>query len=435
MLKFIDLFAGLGGFHLALKSLGCECVFASEIDEELRELYRKNFGMLPVGDIRSVLVEEIPEHDILCAGFPCQPFSKAGSQKGFECPQWGDLFNNVTDILRHHSPKYFMLENVANLRKHNSGKTWEEMKRKLEDVGYKVCERKLSPHRFGIPQIRERMFIVGSRIGLEHFKWPAEYLSKVTAVRDILDNSPSQVRQISDQVHKNFEVWQEFLELYPTNEQLPSFPIWTMEFGATYPYEDTTPHAMSHKELQNYCGSHGLPLKGLGHTEIMSYLPSHARRKQEHFPGWKISYIRQNRDLYARNKSWVDGWLPKIKQFPPSLQKLEWNCKGERRYIWDFIIQIRASGVRVKRPVTSPSLVSMTTTQIPIVGWEKRYMTLSECLRLQSMEELKNLPPTQAQQIRAIGNAVNVHVAEQIACALIGRNENDTHASNRIDQH
>ena len=92
MLRFVDLFAGLGGFHLALKSLGCECVFASEIDEALRELYLKNFGMLPESDIRSVSVEKIPEHDILCAGFPCQPFSKAGNQKGFECPQWGNLF-------------------------------------------------------------------------------------------------------------------------------------------------------------------------------------------------------------------------------------------------------------------------------------------------------------------------------------------------------
>jgi len=428
--KFVDLFAGLGGFHLALKSLGCECVFASEIDEELRQLYRKNFGMLPVGDIRSVLLEEIPEHDILCAGFPCQPFSKAGNQKGFDCPLWGDLFGNVVEILKHHSPSYFMLENVSNLEKHDSGQTWQEMKRRLEEVGYKVCERKLSPHRFGIPQIRERMFIVGSRIGLDHFIWPEENSSKVVTIRNILDTCPSQARPISDQVRKNLEVWQEFLELYPTNEQLPSFPIWTMEFGATYPYEDNTPYAMSHEELQAYCGSHGKSLRGLAHTEIMSNLPSHARRKQEKFPSWKINYIRQNRELYARNKSWLDRWLSKIKQFPPSFQKLEWNCKGEKRYIWDYIIQIRASGVRVKRPVTSPSLVSMTTTQIPIVGWEKRYMALNECLRLQSMEGLKHLPPTQAKQIRAIGNAVNVHVVENVAHALIKQDENCTNAPN-----
>lgn len=425
MLRFLDLFAGLGGFHLALKSLGCDCVFASEIDEELRQLYRQNFGILPEGDIRSVPVEAIPEHDILCAGFPCQPFSKAGDQKGFECPQWGNLFDNVIDILWHHSPRYFMLENVANLQKHNNEKTWRDMKRRLEGVGYQVHERKLSPHRFGVPQIRERMFIVGSRTGLDHFTWPDGNSNSGVTIRDILDKHPRQARPISDQVHKILEVWQEFLELYPTDEQLPSFPIWTMEFGATYPYENTTPYASSLNELQSYSGSHGIGLQGLSTIEIMSYLPSHARRKQEKFPAWKVNYIRQNRELYARNKSWLDRWLPKIKQFPPSFQKLEWNCKGEQRHIWDYIIQIRASGVRVKRPVTSPSLVSMTTTQIPIVGWERRYMTMRESLRLQSMDELTHVPSTLGRQIKAIGNAVNVDVAQKVAHALIKKDEND----------
>ena len=424
MLRFLDLFAGLGGFHLALKSLGCDCVFASEIDEELRQLYRQNFGILPEGDIRTVPVEKIPEHDILCAGFPCQPFSKAGDQKGFECPQWGNLFDNVIAILRHHSPRYFMLENVANLEKHDNENTWRDMKRRLEGVGYQVGERKLSPHRFGVPQIRERMFIIGSRTGLDHFTWPHGNSNSVVTIRDILDTHPQQARPISDQVNKNLEMWQEFLECYPTDEQLPSFPIWTMEFGATYPYENTTPYAISLNELQSYSGSHGIGLQGLSANEIMSYLPSHARRKQEKFPAWKVNYIRQNRELYARNKLWLDRWLPKIKQFPPSFQKLEWNCKGEKRYIWDYIIQIRASGVRVKRPVTSPSLVSMTTTQIPIVGWERRYMTTRESLRLQSMDELTHVPSTLGRQIKAIGNAVNVDVAQKVAHALIKNDEN-----------
>lgn len=427
MLRFVDLFAGLGGFHLALKNLGCKCVFASEIDDELRELYRKNFGMLPEGNIRSISVEEIPEHDILCAGFPCQPFSKAGYQRGFDCPQWGDLFGNVVEILKHHSPGYFMLENVSNLEKHDDGQTWQEMKRRLEGVGYKVRKKKLSPHRFGIPQKRERMFIVGSRTGLDNFDWPGENSFEFKSIHSVLDKNPSGARAIPDQVRENLEVWQAFLDQYPDNEQLPSFPIWTMEFGATYPYEETTPFAMVHKELQSYRGNHGTSLRGLGQLEIMSELPSHARRQQEKFPDWKISYIRQNRELYARNKSWLDSWLPKIMRFPSSFQKLEWNCKGEKRHIWDYIIQIRASGVRVKRPVTSPSLVSMTTTQIPIVGWERRYMTMRESLRLQSMDDLTYMPSSLARQIKAIGNAVNVRVAEQVAFALIKRAPNAIH--------
>src|SRR5689334_8501512 len=89
-MRFVDLFAGLGGFHLALKSLGHTCVFASEINETLRDLYEKNFGIRPEGDIRKVAAAEVPPHDVLCAGFPCQPFSKAGEQQGFGCPKWGD---------------------------------------------------------------------------------------------------------------------------------------------------------------------------------------------------------------------------------------------------------------------------------------------------------------------------------------------------------
>ena len=98
-LHFIDIFAGLGGFHRALTALGHKCVFASEIDENLAALYEKNFGIKPHGDIRGLKIEKLPAHDILCAGFPCQPFSKAGGQRGFKCPQWGDLFDYVIAIL------------------------------------------------------------------------------------------------------------------------------------------------------------------------------------------------------------------------------------------------------------------------------------------------------------------------------------------------
>lgn len=423
-MKFVDLFAGLGGFHLALRSLGCECVFASEKDAALRDVYEKNFNLAASGDIRDVKVSDIPEHDILCAGFPCQPFSKAGDQKGFDCPQWGSLFDNVVAILRFHRPPFLMLENVANLKKHDSGQTWCDMRNQLQALGYEVREKKLSPHKFGIPQIRERMFIVGSLTGLDYFDWPDENSFDVNSIHSVLDENPSDARTIPEQVRENLEVWQQFLDLYPANEQLPSFPIWTMEFGATYPYEDTTPYSVRHEELQLSSGSHGRSLNGLDPSQIMSNLPSHARRKQEKFPAWKIGYIRQNRELYSRNKSRLDGWLPKIRQFPPSFQKLEWNCKGEERHIWDYIIQIRASGVRVKRPVTSPSLVSMTTRQIPIVGWERRYMTVRESLRLQSMDDLRHMPSSLARQIRAIGNAVNVDVAERVARALIKKDKN-----------
>ena len=177
-LRFIDLFAGLGGFHLALSELGHRCVLASEVDEGLRALYRRNFGVddsIVKGDIREIDVErDIPPHDILCAGFPCQPFSKAGDQQGFDCPRWGDLFQFVLDTIRVHRPGYLILENVPNIKKHARGATWEAILRELrqEGWGYEVAERLLSPHEFGIPQVRQRVFIVGSRSGLGRFRWP-----------------------------------------------------------------------------------------------------------------------------------------------------------------------------------------------------------------------------------------------------------------------
>ncbi|MBK7103329.1 MAG: DNA (cytosine-5-)-methyltransferase [Flavobacteriales bacterium] len=167
-MKFIDLFAGVGGFHKALHSLGHECVFASEIDSELRALYQENFGLECSGDIAKVKVSEIPKHDILCAGFPCQSFSKAGAQGGLE-DERGNLFHRIEKILRHHKPHYFILENVPNFEHHEQGRTWAIVSSILRDkLKYDVQVRKLSPHDFGTPQLRERLFI-GCSHGLSRY--------------------------------------------------------------------------------------------------------------------------------------------------------------------------------------------------------------------------------------------------------------------------
>ena len=188
--KYIDLFAGIGGFHLAMSHNEAECVFASEWDSFAAQVYEHNFGIKPYGDITLIKEEDIPGHDILCGGFPCQAFSVSGKQKGFEDTR-GTLFFDIARIIKYHKPKILFLENVKNLEKHDKGKTLKVIVDTLNDLGYNVNYKVLNASDYGLPQNRERIFIVCFRNDLKvsNFKFPNP-IRKAVSINDILEVEP-----------------------------------------------------------------------------------------------------------------------------------------------------------------------------------------------------------------------------------------------------
>ena len=193
---FIDLFAGLGGFRIALESLGAKCVYSNEWDEPVREVYADNFGDIPEGDITQVDENSIPEHDILCAGFPCQAFSISGKQRGFEDSR-GTLFFDVARIIKAKKPKIVFMENVKNFASHDDGKTVSVVKAIMEELGYRFHQKVLNAVNYGIPQKRERIYMVCFRndINIEDFSFPKSFPLK-RHVEDFLLEDENQVKDL-----------------------------------------------------------------------------------------------------------------------------------------------------------------------------------------------------------------------------------------------
>lgn len=206
---FIDLFAGIGGFHLAMSSFGANCVFASEWDKYAAETYQQNFNQKPFGDITKIDENDIPNHDILCGGFPCQAFSIAGKQKGFDDIR-GTLFFDIARIINHHHPKVIFLENVKNLTKHDEGKTFNTIHTTLNNLGYRVYTQVLNASNYGLPQNRERIYIVAFRndINAENFTFPIA-TNEPTCLEGILEKNPTKAKVVvrSDiDIYKNYNI-------------------------------------------------------------------------------------------------------------------------------------------------------------------------------------------------------------------------------------
>lgn len=387
--KFIDLFCGIGGFHQAMESLGGECVFACDIDADCRKTYEANYGLKPDVDVTKIDPAKLPAFDVLCGGFPCQAFSKAGKRLGFADETKGTLFFDVERIMAHCQPKYALLENVRNLASHDGGNTWRTIHEHLTNIGYNVLEEPVifSPHYLGIPQHRERVFIMCVRkdIGtLPVFQFNAKGKLPKCSVENILQDDEEindlQKYRLSEDKIQLVDLWNEFIQNIKC-KKLPGFPVWSEYLHEPALNEDTTG-----------------------------------------YPAWKINFINKNNQLYLDNQEFLDEWLNRAKQNPlffGAKAKLEWQA-GQYKHpnIWDHILQFRPSGIRVKTGTYFPALVAITQTSI--VGCRKRELTLRECARLQSFPDTFQPDVVDAQAYKQFGNAVNVEVVKLFAKYLFG---------------
>lgn len=384
--KFIDLFAGIGGFHQAMVQLGGQCVYASEIDKFCIERYKENYNIDADYDITKINPEEVPDHDVLCGGFPCQTFSKAGKQKGFEETR-GTLFFYIEKILQAKKPKYIVLENVRNLVSHDSGNTWKVIRQHIIDCGYRITENPIimSPHQLGIPQLRERVVILGVYDPDNTDKYLNIDLGtmkdkKDNSIESILEpNNNEDKYKISKQEERVLSAWDEFYKM--------------------------------------------IDLKVIGFPIIVDFFDGHI---DPDYPNWKKQFVEKNHALYVLNKNAIDRWIKKWKvyeTFTPTQRKMEWQAGSSIESIWEGLIQFRPSGVRVKSPNCFPALVAMV--QVPIIGKYKRRLTIREAARLQSFPDSFIFDSNDHQAYKQFGNAVNVNVIKTAAEALFNYKESE----------
>ncbi len=409
--KFVDLFAGIGGFHAALSAMGGECVFASEIDKSAANAYALNWDMTPSGDITELANDEVmkvPAHDLLVGGFPCQPFSKSGKQKGMDEAR-GTLFWNIAKIIEIRRPSIVLLENVRNLAGPRHTHEWDVIIETLRDLGYRVSSKPLviSPHLIhpdfgGRPQIRERLLIAATRVDTAGQSTDAEPLDlqsfyknwnpqnwnllKDLPIEKKLSAKESGELSLSASELNWIEAWNEFVVLYKKHNKtdvLPGFPIWADEFK-------------NEKNLRIPAGT----------------------------PEWKENFLRKNSTLYSSNRVWIDVWKKKwhnLEEFPPSRRKLEWQAQNAPD-LWSCLMHFRPSGIRAKKLTYVPALVAITQTSI--IGPLKRRISVREAARLQGFPETFSFDSqSMAHSYKQLGNAVNVGVIYNAVKAQVARDQ------------
>lgn len=424
--RFIDLFAGIGGFHAAMKAYGGECVYAVEIDTQAANVYEANWGHRALGNITldaddDLGVMNVPPHEVLCAGFPCQPFSKSGAQQGMDEAR-GTLFFNVASIIKANHPNVVLLENVRNLIGPRHEHEWKVIIKTLRDEGYHVSDQAavFSPHLLppwmgGSPQVRERVFITATlapEMVAEDLvfggPWPAAAMTDRfprepgTQERfdpradwyldDILDDTHSIPGcNLSDAETHWINAWDEFVQIMRPlrgDRYLPGHPIWA-EAWLDFP---------EMKRIRWYAEKISVP------NEVT------VPRIDGSLPAWKQSHLRKNYDMFARHFEaiipWAHHWGVYTDRFPASRRKLEWQAQ-ETKSLWDAVMHLRPSGIRAKRSTYLPALVAITQTSI--IGPRERRLSPRETARLQGLPDSFVFPnQPAAATYKQMGNGVNV---------------------------
>jgi len=374
-MKFYDACCGIGGFHQALTQLNFICVGACDIDKECRKVYKENYGIEPECDMTKI--SEFPDFDIFCCGFSCQSFSNAGKKLGRDDPR-GKLFDHIVRIANLKKPKYMFLENVKHIKNIDKGNVWKYIGEQIDQAGYFLQTFELSPHHLGIPQNRERVIFICIRKDI-----PFELIElKITKNRNfascIFEKNVTGYN-IKPEEEQILETWESMIKELEVGENL-SPTILANEFYKTY-----TP-----EEFQQ-------------------------------LPNWKQEYITKNKRIYEKYKNKWDQWYNINKDILIKKEifgKLEWQTGKIKKNdsIFNYFIQFRQSGIRVKKADYFPTLVAIVQT--PVYAKERRYITPRECARLQSFPDSFKIHENDRIAYKQFGNAVNVEVIKTVVSQI-----------------